>query len=131
MTYDDAGMYGCENDHTYCIDHELDLTEETSRSLVKKVIDRGWSKPEQLKIYETALQEGKVNPDWMKENEFLKSHFDDRPWELCPVCNLSSITSSMTLQYLLKKLKVNSKEVEEEIRSLYNNYNEMKEVLKK
>lgn len=135
MGLDDAGMYECENGHTFCEDHIVSPSLEQVYDYVKKHFNE-----ESLEfLSEKTLFDENMMPYELDEKSFKEAVFEllndeygyDIPEMYCPICNLNHISEETLLIYLCKKVGINKKELEEEIRKNYSSLREFSEALKK
>lgn len=133
-TLSDFEMTECVNGHLFCDMHIPELTEQAARVVLQKAVDGGELDEDVLERAEKALKQGTNLVDFVNgEDEEQMYGYDYRcewPAECCPVCTLANITDQMLIKYLLSNLSRERKDVEEEIRTKYTNYDEMRTALK-
>ena len=126
---EDAKMNECSVGHIFCDSHLveevkdfydlsledkkkrcLDLADDWNRDSVKEMEDE-----EDLDLF-------------YEENEYEERY--NIPKDLCPCCSLTDLSDDQILEYLLFEKGVDRKDVEDEIRTKFVDYDEMKKVIK-
>jgi hypothetical protein len=141
----DAEMYQCENGHTFCEDHALDLGDEKemAKMLAKSAIEiytenakkygdddghyAGYIKEEEAFLVELEDEDYEVDTNDLDEKYDLRY---DYPSKGCPICQMEVVTSDDMVSYFLKKHGVTSEEVKEEMKNKFLSYDELKEYTK-
>jgi hypothetical protein len=152
MGISEAGMYECNNGHTFCESH-IDSFDSKSKKeicieLIKNKIEtytenmnnsndifgdeKKWGSK---KYYEEIIN---LESNELKEIENCDDDFDydeclDKyefryacPESMCPICNLNHITESDMISYLFKKFDLNHKDIATSIKSTFKTYNDFK-----
>ena len=112
MMYEEAGMVGCCNNHTFCEEHMLSPTKE---EMIDAIIKDKYEDYETCELY-TAEQ-----LEQFSEDDILEIFMDDRgelPEIFCPICQFIEYSESDMAQYLLKKYKVPRDEAFAEIKKI-------------
>lgn len=122
----DAGMYRCENDHTFCDTHKEKPTEEAA---TKWINSGGYGAKSYNEWYSNAKEDGEIDEDFsnvelvtMFAFEDCNNDPDEVPSVFCPICGMKHVTDGELLLYLLKKSGISKQEVVAEIKSRFNDY---------
>lgn len=110
---EDAGMYTCENNHTFCTDHKLSITNEDADKWIKTSEHKfdfiEWCEQEEFLLDLTGKQ---------KLDEYMSSSMLN-PYQVpsiyCPICNLKALKDSDVINYFFKKFDTNRIELLKEI----------------
>jgi len=101
MSIDEAGMYECENEHTFNEEYVLDGLDD----YIKKEFD--------------------------KDDEFEESELRyNLPENFCPICQMKEISKNDLELYLIKLSGKSKEELQKEIKSSFENYDDFKKYFK-
>lgn len=134
----EAGMYRCENDHTFCRSHlnEKDITSYLEKYLHQQ-IETYESKLSPLQDSKEVIKQFKSDLLTIKSNDpyinDIMNEYDiscDMAEELCPVCSLKAINDSMILKYMLKEYNLSKEYIVEKIGRRFKDLNKLEEYLK-
>lgn len=127
----DFGMFECEHGHTCCDEHHVELTPEAAEELVKMAIEEGWIGEKTAARAEELIKDGELTSDWVyrQSSEIIGERYE-RNYKTCPICQMTSFTDDDILRYLLKRSGAKRKDIEEEIRMLYPDYDKFIAALK-
>ena len=142
MCASEAGMCECENGHTFCTDHKLDLNQGELIDYCLKKIDahKGSSYCKDEVVELTNLLEKFKQQDCEDEDvereimEVLENKWDIEysiPEQICPICSLEFIPTGTILAYILKRDGIESNTIESEIRKLFKTDGEIWEHIRK
>ncbi len=144
MSLSDAGMCKCENGHTICIDHleeDIDFKEYlniTLKSLIGDYKEFVKRHPDDsyyirsLHNYESDFDRlGKIDDqDELKDLAQSYEFFDSIPAKYCLLCTFQDITADDTESYLLKKFELSKRDVINEVKSKFKDYESFKNYIK-
>ena len=125
MPIEDAGMYRCENDHTFCDSHKITPTSESVEVWLKKQTQRG----KQFKEWSATVTVPDNCPIDQKlaiyvfEEEGVDAY--ELPEVYCPICNLDAVRTEDVLSYLLKKLNLTHSNVVSEIQKTFKSHSDL------
>ena len=112
MGVNEAGMYECENGHTFCWDEALEVSKQ---DLIKMILEKGWNK-----TYEgNVISEEELNN--MEWEDLMESYAESGycvPECFCPICNFIEYSESDLSKYLLKEYDISRDEVFAEVKAL-------------
>lgn len=123
LSLEEARMYSCENDHTFCDEY-----------LLKNVLIK--DKRNYVESDEDLDQEEKDKVKKLNDTEFKKWYNDtilsryDLPPVFCPLCALLNVADRELLAYLLKKKEITKEDAVKEIQKGFKNYDEFSNFLK-
>jgi hypothetical protein len=141
MSLSEAGMYECENGHTFCSDHmvkDIEWLEVVKKLISNDVIYNKESiekYPESTEYYTKRMEEAKellleLSEKDEDELEELADEYEFRysvPEEYCPLCSFVNVTDNDMRSYLLAKHHESHDEALKEIREKFDNYSDFKE----
>ena len=136
---EDVGMMVCENNHTFCESHEL-LFQETVES-IKSYLDRNYRpwQDEKQELFDKFMETEFASVEEMENNEEF-SEFMEEYYELfhdagydyhkCPICQFNILDANDGLKYLFRKYNLTEKDVLNELKNQFKDYNEFVDYLK-
>ena len=115
----EAGMYSCENGHTFCIDHAKKNFESLSTEELKELLKK-FANKERLAEIET------LNDEELEEmfEEYRSEMTYEYPAELCPLCLFDELSDGDLITYVFSTNGKTRKDFANEIKSQVKNYNE-------
>lgn len=134
IALDEAEMYQCENGHTFCEEHAVNLGDEKEQALtlieglLKNAEDA--EKDSYLKGYISEYKETieKIKTDEDCDYNEILSDYEFRyemPSKYCPICQMEVVTDDDMVKYLLKKHNTTRDVVKNNI-SEFNSYKDLK-----
>ena len=102
MGLEDAGMYQCENDHTFCREHVLD---------------------------EEALEK-RLSGGEGEDEDTLYDLIYELPEQYCPLCHFEQVSDADLITYLLKEAGKQQEDVAKEMKDKFPNYTAFREYVK-
>lgn len=136
MCLSEAGMYECENGHTFCKDHmekEIVWLDVVKKLVSNNIIsDEEYCKkyPGDNSYYQTRIAEGKElllhlaekDEDELEEIAEEYEFGYSVPAEYCPLCTFVGITDKDMKKYLLAKNGMTEDSTADEIRKTFKDY---------
>ena len=111
MSLSDAGMYECENGHTFCDKHFIGHIGKTKKEMIEEILVEGWNirrtynwrsgRYEDSVITEQMLEV--MDEDALYEEYFASKERYDVAAEYCPICMFQNATDEDIAAYFLKK----------------------------
>lgn len=131
MSYSEAGMCECENGHTICNDHLLEINWHKKLKSELKESLQNYSQWQDDDYYVKKCNEIKEMLEEMNEyseeecKEIYLNEYDSVvPHECCPICSFKKLTDSDMAKYLLTKYKLTDKDVVKEVKNNFSDYND-------
>jgi len=131
-------MVECENGHTFCEHHLLEVKKKTLLEQYKDLQEKG-ELDEDLEVEICNKLQGALTPEEQESRlEEFEDQFDDTyadldqdgvPADSCPICTLNYIPNELLLSYLVAATKLNLDLIADQIRSSYKNLQEVEEYI--
>jgi len=149
MCLSEAGMYTCDNGHTFCEDHALayESQKEFCIGLINSRIENytkrmnesndstgtGYGSKKSYEGYIIDEKEKLKEVEESNEDEYdyddLMESYDYRyefPSKYCPICQMDHVTDEDIVSYLYKKFNLTYVDLKAEIKSTFKNYDDFK-----
>lgn len=122
-------MFQCINNHTICIEHQIDVTNEMKRTMLRNYTCSYSSDEEVAEIKKQAdILTGYQLEDYF--DKIFDEYEYESPPERCPICQFQEISSKEAIQYIFKKNNTTKEEVMKEMKNSFSNYSELQKYLK-
>lgn len=141
MSYEDVGMKRCENGHIFCESHELlDIeTVDSIKDFLKRHYDESWMHEEIIKQWREFFEKPFSSVEEMENaegTEFVWDEYNDLisdvgcDYHKCPICQFDVLKKDEGLKYLLKKYNLTEKDVLNELKNQFKDYDEFYDYIK-
>ena len=131
MGLDEAGMYQCVNNHTFCEEHAEKKPQYSKKQMIELFEkEKSWIGEEDMKDILEAIEKG----DGDEIEELMSDYLEDGRYnilpEQCPMCCLVEINDSDRIDYLMVEGGHTYKSLLKELRERFKNYDAFKQYLK-
>ena len=131
LSMEEAEMVQCENGHTFCEEHAIDLNvKEVALAVLQDYLKNSYNKSWYTDEERQELQKIVDSAPTMKEYDLvdIANEYDSWrtyvPKSCCPICQFKTVNKNMAIKYLFAKNGVSTEDVIDEIKEKFTNYDE-------